>query len=59
MTVAKPSKPDAGRKAGGELPYSPTDKAIGGPNQEQPRPGLGEGSFGTKSNESVPTQPKE
>lgn len=59
MTIAKPSKPDAGRKAGGELPYSPTDKCIGGPNQEQPRPGLGDTSFGTTSNEKSPAQPKE
>ena len=33
--------PDAGRKAGGELPYSSQEKVLGGPNDGELKPGLG------------------
>ena len=40
MGSARPSKPDANRKAGGELPYTATEKVLGGPVDQKVEEGL-------------------
>lgn len=56
----KPSKPDASRKPGGELPYSDVQEVVGGPIVEDLQgPGLGAESFGITGSKGDPSSPKE
>ncbi len=40
MAKVTAGKPSASRKAGGELPYTPVEKACGGPVCNDLKPGL-------------------
>ena len=54
---AKPGKPDHTRKAGGELPYTATEKVLGGPVDQKVEEGL-KPEKGMKGSKNMPAAKK-